>query len=198
MTSENQSISISIANIDSETIFDTEHVLMNYLKLNSFSQSCFSSTNIVLTPEIKNRLQNLPQELNTYTSFASKYFTIFVSQDNAIDIISPLISNFPNSDLGLFLSIILGKHIMECAQKLDNEIEKFEKYKNYLLNIYHSVLQSNQKQKILESICSSITMLIVLGINGNWTNGLEQLIEAVKSTNPENNFGNILMTSLII
>ena len=144
MTSENQSISISITNIDSETIFDTEHVLMNYLKLNSFSQSCFSNTNIVLTPEIKNRLQNLPQELNTYTSFASKYFTIFVSQDNAIDIISPLISNFPNSDLGLFLSIILGKHIMECAQKLDNEIEKFEKYKNYLLNIYHSVLQSNQ------------------------------------------------------
>ena len=97
----------------------------------------------------------------------------------------------------MFLSLILVKHIINCAQSLDKSKEKFEKYRNYLLNIYHCILQGNQKNKILENICSSITVLIILGINGNWTNGLEQLIDAAKSNN-ENSGGNILMTSLII
>ena len=204
MTTQTHTSVITLSNIDSELILDTEHVLMNYLKLNGFKENCFSNTNILLSQELQNKVKFIIQDskdINTYTSFASNYFTVFISKDNAIDIISPLINSFPNSDLCHFLAILLGKHIIECAQKLDNEKEIFEKYKNYLFNIYHSIInQSNQKQKILESICSSITVLIVLGINGNWRNGLEQLIEAIKTnnTNIENNFSNILMTSLII
>ena len=195
MNSQSQNQAMLVSSIDSLLIFDTYHILMNYLKLNSFNINCFSDTTIQVSDKVQNNMSS--QELQTFTAFASNYFTLLANEDNAIDIISPLISSFPNSNLGLFLAIILGKHIINFAQKLDNSRETFEKYKNYLLNIYQSILQDNKKQKILENICSSITVLIVIGINGNWTNGLEQLIEAAKNTN-ENNFGNILMTSLII
>lgn len=194
MNSQTQTQEMIINSLDAELIFDTKHLLMNYLKFNSFNEKCFTDTTIQVSPEIKNLP---PQSTQSSTAFASKYFTLLASQENAIDIISPIISNFPNSELGLFLSILLEKHLINFAQSLDNTKEIFEKYKNYLLNIYHSILQGNKKQKLLESICSSITILIIIGINGNWTNGLEQLIDAARSSN-ENNLGNILMTSLII
>ena len=195
MNTQSQNQKIILSSLDSDLIFDLNHIIMNYLKFNSFNKSCFSETTIQISEEINKTLS--PQEIQSHTSFASDYFTLLTKQENIIDIIVPIISNFTNSDFSLFLAIILGKHIINCAQILNNSKEKFEKYKNYLLNIYHSILQGNKKQKILEHICSSITVLIVIGINGNWTNGLEQLIEAAKSTN-ENNLGNILMTSLII
>ena len=194
MNSQNKSQMMTVSSLDSELIFDVDHLLMNYLKLNSFNQNCFSETTILISEEMKNIL---PQSYQSHTSFATKYFTLLIEQNNAIDIISPIISYFPNSDLSFFLSVILGKHMINYAQNLDNSSEIFEKYKNYLLNIYHCILQGNKNQKILESICSSITILIMIGINGNWKNGLEQLIDAAKSSN-ENNFGNILMISLII
>lgn len=195
MTTQIQSQStMLISSIDSELIFDIEHLIMNYLKLNSFNKNCFSSTTI----QISDSINTIPvQSYQSHTAFASKYFALLTDQENAIDIISPIISNFPNSEFGLFLSVILGKHMINCAQSLDNSAEKFEKYKNYLLNIYHCINQGNNNQKILESICYSMTVLIMIGINGNWKNGLEQLIEAAKSSN-ENNFENVLMISLII
>ena len=194
MNSQNQNQMITVSSIDSELVFDIEHLLINYLKLNSFNTDCFAETKIQISEEIKNIS---PQTYQSHISFASKYFTLLIDQENAIDIISPIISNFPNSELSLFLSVILGKHMINFAQNLDNSSEIFEKYKNYLLNIYHCILRRNKNQKILESICSSLTILITIGINGNWKNGLEQLIEAAKSNN-ENNLGNILMISLII
>ena len=199
MTSKIKTPIITLTSLDSELVFDSTHLIMNYLKLNSFNINCFSETTIQISEEIQNiKTKNIsPQELQSYTAFASNYFNLLANQENAIDVISQIISSFPNSDFGLFLAIILRKHLINCAQSLDNSKEKFEKYKNYLLNVYHCILQANKKQKILENICSSITVLIVIGINGNWTNGLEQLIDAAKSTN-ENNLGNILMTSLII
>jgi len=199
MTSQIKTPIITLTSLDSELVFDSTHLIMNYLKLNSFNVNCFSETAIQISQEIQNiKTKNIsPQELQSHTAFASNYFNLLANQENAIDVISQIISSFPNSDFGLFLAIILRKHLINCAQSLDNSKEKFEKYKNYLLNVYHCILQANKKQKILENICSSITVLIVIGINGNWTNGLEQLIDAAKSTN-ENNLGNILMTSLII
>ena len=199
MTSQITTQIMTLSSLDSELIFDSTHLIMNYLKLNSFNANCFSETTIQISEEIKNlKNKNIsPQELQTHTAFASNYFTLLAKQEKAIDVIAQIISSFPNSDFGLFLAVILRKHLINCAQSLNNSKEKFEKYKNYLLNIYHCILQGNKKQKILENICSSITVLIVIGINGNWTNGLEQLIDAAKSTN-ENNLGNILMTSLII
>ena len=112
---------------------------MNYLKLNSFNINCFADTTIQVSDKVQNNISS--QELQTFTAFASNYFTLLANEDNTIDIISPLISSFPNSNLGLFLAISLGKHIINFAQKLDNSRETFEKYKNYLLNIYQSILQ---------------------------------------------------------
>ena len=199
MTSQIQNQMTSLSSLDTNLVFDINHIIMNYLKLNSFNPKCFSDTTIQMSEEISNiKNKNIsPEEYQIHISFASNYFTLLISQENAIDVIPPIISNYPNSELGLFLSNILEKHIINCAQSLDNSKEKFEKYKNYLLKIYHCILQGSQKNKILENICSSITVLIILGINGNWTNGLEQLIDAAKSSN-ENNMGNILMTALII
>ena len=196
MNSKQQSTSIEITSIDDELIYDTEHILMNYLKMLSFSKNCFVDTNITISPSILNA--NLPQELiQKYNQFSTKYFTLLLTYDNAIDVLSPLISNYPNSELGLFLSTILNKHMIDISLSLDNSKDKFEKYKNYLLNIYHSILKSNPKQKLLESICSSIAILIIIGIYEYWTNGLEQLIAAAKDNNG-GDLSNILMTTLII
>ena len=199
MTTQLPNQSMTLSSLDSELIFDANHILLNYFKFNTLNPSCFSDTTIQIPEEFHSIKKKgiSPEEISKHNAFANKYFTLLTSKENAIEIISPIISQFPNSNLGLFLATILSKHIINCAQFLDNSKEVFEKYKNYLLNIYHSVLQGNKKQKLLENICYSITVLIVIGINGNWTNGLEQLIEAAKSSS-ENNHENILMTSLII
>ena len=188
--------SFTITQIDDELIYDTNHILMNYLKMQSFSQNCFSETNINISKSLIDGCLN-QERIQEYNKFSTKYFTLFSLQENVIDVVSPLISSYPNSEFGLFLAIILNKHILDISQSLDNSKEKFEKYKNYLLNIYQSILQMNKAPKLLENICSSISILIVIGINGNWTNGIEQLIGAAKENNG-GNLGNILMASLII
>ena len=194
MNSQFQTQSIIISSLDSEYIFDTNHLLMNYLKLNRFNKDCLSETTIQISTE----MMDIPlQSIEPNAKFASNYFELLKGQKNVIDLIAPIISNFPNSQIGLFFALILRTHMLDCAQNLNNSSEEFEKYKKYLLNIYHCILKGNNNQKILNCICSSITILIIIGINGNWTNGLDQLIEAAKSTS-ENNLGNILMTSLII
>ena len=191
-----QSQSFTISAIDDELIYDTNHILMNYLKMNNFSPNCFSETNIQISKSILDSSISAEIKKN-YNQFSTKYFTQLSSSENVIDLLSPLISNYPNSDFGLFLSVILNNHVIDVAQSLIDSNEKFEKYKNYLLNIYHSILQINKKQKLLESICSSISVLILIGINGSWANGLELLISAGKENNG-GNFGNMLMASLII
>ena len=148
------SISMTITQIDDELIYDTYHILMNYLKMNSFSSNCFSETDIKVSQSIINSTLS-SQSIQNYNQFSTKYFTLFTSEEKAIDLMFPLISNYPNSELGLFLSVLLNKHVIDIAQSLNDSKEKFEKYKNYLLNIYHSILQKDKKQKLLESICSS-------------------------------------------
>ena len=196
MNSQQQNQSMTITQIDDEEIYDSLHIFMNYLKMQSFHQNSFSGTNIKISPTILNT--SLSQEtIRNYNKFSTKYFTLLLGQDNAIDVIAPIISNYPNSELGLFLSIILNKHLIDISHSLNNSKEKFEKYKNYLMNIYQSILKASNKQKLLETICSSITVLIMIGIHGNWTNGIEQLIGAAKENNG-GDFGNVLMASLII
>ena len=91
MNSQNKSQMMTVSSLDSELIFDVDHLLMNYLKLNSFNQNCFSETTILISEEMKNIL---PQSYQSHTSFATKYFTLLIEQNNAIDIISPIISYF--------------------------------------------------------------------------------------------------------
>ena len=90
MNSQTQTQEMIINSLDAELIFDTKHLLMNYLKFNSFNEKCFTDTTIQVSPEIKNLP---PQSTQSSTAFASKYFTLLASQENAIDIISPIISN---------------------------------------------------------------------------------------------------------
>ena len=114
MTSQIQTQIMTLSSLDSELIFDSTHLIMNYLKLNSFNANCFSETTIQILEEIKNlKNKNIsPQELQTHTAFASNYFTLLAKQEKAIDVIAQIISSFPNSDFGLFLAVILRKHLI--------------------------------------------------------------------------------------
>ena len=196
MNPQKESQSLTITQIDNELIYDKNHILMNYLKMNSFSQKCFSNTNIKISPIISN--SSFPAEtIQNFNQFSTKYFTLFLEYENAIDILCPMILDYHNSDFGLFLATVLNKHMIEISQSLDNSIDKFKKYREYLTNLYQSILKVNNNLKLLENICSSITVLIIVGINGNWKDGLELLIGAAKENNG-GDFGNILMASLII
>ncbi len=75
MNSQNKSQMMTVSSLDSELIFDVDHLLMNYLKLNSFNQNCFSETTILISEEMKNIL---PQSYQSHTSFATKYFTLLI------------------------------------------------------------------------------------------------------------------------
>ena len=196
MNPQEQSQSLAITQIDNELIYDKEHILMNYLKMNSFSQNCFSNTNIKISPSILNA--SFPSEtVQNFNQFSTKYFTLFLQYENAIDILCPMILDYHNSEFGLFLTTVLKNHVIEISQSLDNLNDKFNKYKNYLTNLYQSIIKVNNKQILLENICSSITVLIVVGINGNWKDGLELLIGAAKENNG-GDCGNVLMASFII
>ena len=193
MNPQEQSQSLAIMQIDNELIYDKEHILMNYLKMNSFSQNCFSNTNIKISPSILNA--SFPSEtVQNFNQFSTKYFTLFLQYENAIDILCPMILDYHNSEFGLFLTTVLKNHVIEISQSLDNLNDKFNKYKNYLTNLYQSIIKVNNKQILLENICSSITVLIVVGINGNWKDGLELLIGAAKENNG-GDCGNVLMAS---
>ena len=196
MNPQEQSQPLTITQIDNELIYDKNHIVMNYLIMNSFSQNCFSNTNIKISPSISNSSLS-PEEIQNFNKSSTKYYTSFLQCENAIDVLYPMILEYHNSEFGLFLATILKKHIIEISQILDNSNEKFQKYKNYLTNLYQSIPQTNKNQKLLEFICSSIAVLIIIGINGNWKDGLELLIGAAKVNNG-GDFGNILMASLII
>ena len=72
-----------ITQIDNELVYDINHVLMNYLKMQSFSKNCFSETNIQISQSILNA--SLTQELlQEYNKFSTKYFTSFSTQVNLI------------------------------------------------------------------------------------------------------------------
>ena len=119
MNSQQQSQTMEITRIDDELIYDREHILMNYLKMQSFSKNCFQDTNITISPSILNT--SLPPEsVQKYNQFSTKYFTLFLTYDDAIEILSPLIINYPNSEFGLFLSTILNKHMIEIPDLFGN------------------------------------------------------------------------------
>ena len=46
MTSQIQNQMTSLSSLDTNLVFDINHIIMNYLKLNSFNPKCFSDTTI--------------------------------------------------------------------------------------------------------------------------------------------------------
>ena len=189
--------STTLTRINEDLLFDEEHILMNYLKMFSFSETCFKDTNIKVSPYIMDLSLSPIEIIQRHNKFSSKYFTLFLENLNAMDVLGPMICNYPNTELGFFLCTILNKHIITLISRLDKSKELFEKYKNDLFKIFNYISQVNKKEQLLESICSSISIIIIIGINGFWTNGLDQLIDASK-TNNSSDIEKITMASLII
>ena len=100
----------------------------------NFLLNCFSETYIQISQSIVDSFISAETILN-YNQFSTKYFRELSSSEKVIDLLSPLISSYPNSDFDLFLSVILKNHVIDAAQSLIDSNEKFEKYKKYLLNI---------------------------------------------------------------
>ena len=182
----------TLSKIDNELIFDIDHIIMNYLKINSYSPSSLSNTTINLSPNI----EILPSQNLKPIEFGTKYFTLLTSEQNAINLLIPFIKTFPNSDFGLFLVIILKQHLIQISENLLYSKELFENYKKEIFNLYHTVLNLEKKPKFLDNLCASISVLIILGFSGNWSNGIEQLISMANTNGADS--GNILMAALII
>ena len=188
-------MSLILEKIDDEFIFDQEHILMNYLKINHLNHDCFKGTNIQISPKLFSYPPNQDYIQNSL-KFGNEYFGKLNSSPLALDLFSTFITSFPNSDLGLFLTILLKQNFIELSQDLNNSSELFQKYKKGILVIYHSVLPQQKHHKILENICSSIAVLIIIGFQGQWSSGIDQLISAAKQgdINSENN----LIAALIL
>ena len=189
-------MSLNLEKIDDEPIFDTEHIIMNYLKMNNLNPDCLKGTNIQISQNILITYSQNQNYIQNSQKFASNYFSKLNESPQALDLLSPFISSFPNSDLALFLIILLKQNFMELSQSLNTSSELFEKYKNGILSIYHSVISQEKHPKILENICSCITVLIIIGFQGQWTSGIDQLISAAKQGEP--NSGNNLIAALIL
>lgn len=169
----------TLESIDNELIFDTKHIIMNYLKMNNFNPDCLKDTNIQISNNIYSNKNN-SEFISSSNKFASKYFLELSTKDNIIDLFAPLISNYPNSELGLFLAVLLQKHVIDISHSLNSSDDLFKKYQKDILSIYNNVLPQKKKQKLLENICASITVLIIIGFQGQWANGIDQLISAAK------------------
>ena len=141
----------TIENIDNELIFDIEHIIMNYIKMNNFNSDCLKGTNIQISPNLLSNINNTEYTSNS-NKFASNFFLQLTKTDNVIDLLSPIISNYPNSELGLFLAILLKKHVIDISQNLNTSAELFQKYKNDILSMYQKVLPQQKKSKLLENI----------------------------------------------
>ena len=185
----------TIEKIDNELIFDIEHIIMNYIKMNNFSLDCLKGTNIQISQNILSNMKN-PEYTTNSNKFSNNYFLQLSNKENMIDYISPIISNYPNSDIGLFSAVLLKEHLINISQSLNLSSELFQKYKNEILSLYHTVLPQQKQSKLLENICASITVLIIIGFQGQWSTGIDQLISAAKENN--GNTENNLIASLIL
>ena len=133
-----------IEKLDNELIFDTEHIIMNYFKMNNFNLDCLKDTNIQISKNIIPINEN-PELISNSSKFSSNYFLALSKKENIIDLLSPIISNYPNSEIGLFLTIILNQHVIDISLNLNLSNELFQKYKNGILSLYHNVLQKQKK-----------------------------------------------------
>ena len=185
----------TIGKLDNELIFDIEHILMNYFKMNNFSSNCLKDTNIQISQNIVQNIQN-PNLFSNSNEFATNYFLALTKKENAINFLKPIISSYPNSEIALFLTVILNQHVIEISQDLNVSPELFQKYKTDILSLYREVLPKQRKAKLLENISASITVLIIIGFQGQWCNGIDQLLSAARENN--GNTENNLIAALIL
>ena len=104
-----------VENVDNEFIFDTEHIIMNFLKMNKFNPDILKDTDIKISPNINIAKLNSEFISNPIICASNYYFLELTKKEGIIDLLIPLISNYPNSNLSLFLTVILNQHIIEIS-----------------------------------------------------------------------------------
>lgn len=99
----------TLEKLDNELIFDIEHIIMNYYKINNFNSDCLRGTNIQIGQNIISYINN-PEFTTNSNKLASNYFLELSKKEkeNLIDLFSPIISNFPNSEFALFLAVLIN------------------------------------------------------------------------------------------
>ena len=118
-------MSLNLEKIDDEPIFDTEHIIMNYLKMNNLNPDCLKGTNIQISQNILITYSQNQNYIQNSQKFASNYFSKLNESPQALDLLSPFISSFPNSDLALFLIILIKQNFIELSQNLNTVSEFF-------------------------------------------------------------------------
>ena len=188
----------TLEKLDNELIFDIEHIIMNYYKINNFNSDCLKGTNIQIGQNIISYINN-PEFTSNSNKLGSNYFLELSKKEkeNLIDLFSPIISNFPNSEFALFLTILLKQHLIDISDNLNLSENLFHKYKNELFKIYHTILPKPKINKLLENICACFTVLILIGLIGEWANGINQLCNAAKENNGQNTENNLIIALIL-
>ena len=186
-----------IIDLDNEKIFDIKHIIMNYIKINSCKTDCLNDTDMNISLNQSTSNPRTPEEINLLNKSASEYFIECNNQNNITDYLIPLIEKSPKSNFALFLTVLLRQHMIKKAQNLNLSSEMFQKYRNDLLSLYQNIISvKNIKPKLLDNLCASITVLIIIGFKGQWTTGIDQLISAAKQENGKTNSN--LIAALIL
>lgn len=186
-----------IIDLDNEKIFDIKHIIMNYIKINSCKTDCLNDTDMNISLNQSTSNPRTPEEINLLNKSASEYFIECNNQNNITDYLIPLIEKYPKSNFALFLTVLLRQHMIKKAQNLNLSSEMFQKYRNDLLSLYQNIISvKNIKPKLLDNLCASITVLIIIGFKGQWTTGIDQLISAAKQENGKTNSN--LIAALIL
>ena len=186
-----------IIDLDNEKIFDIKHIIMNYIKINSCKTDCLNDTDMNISLNQSTSNPRTPEEINLLNKSASEYFIECNNQNNITDYLIPLIEKYPKSNFALFLTVLLRQHMIKKAQNLNLSSEMFQKYRNDLLSLYQNIISVKDiKPKLLDNLCASITVLIIIGFKGQWTTGIDQLISAAKQENGKTNSN--LIAALIL
>ena len=170
---------------------------MNYIKINSCKTDCLNDTDMNISLNQSTSNPRTPEEINLLNKSASEYFIECNNQNNITDYLIPLIEKYPKSNFALFLTVLLRQHMIKKAQNLNLSSEMFQKYRNDLLSLYQNIISVKDiKPKLLDNLCASITVLIIIGFKGQWTTGIDQLISAAKQENGKTNSN--LIAALIL
>ena len=161
-----------ISNFSLNMVYTKEEFEKNYIILNSNSESV----------EGKKK--------------ANLYFESLKNSEHLLELCKDILLNNSNqnSEILLFSSILIRQYINKTINKLINNENDFEKVKNILLTLFQKFNQlSLINFKIINFICSSITIIILGGMISFWKDGFDNVIDISYS-----NENNLLYSSLIL
>ena len=161
-----------ISNFSLNMVYTKEEFEKNYIILNSNSESVEGK------------------------KMANLYFESLKNSEHLLELCKDILLNNSNqnSEILLFSSILIRQYINKTINKLINNENDFEKAKNILLTLFQKFNQlSLINFKIINFICSSITIIILGGMISFWKDGFDNVIDISYS-----NENNLLYSSLIL